>query len=190
MVLASAALVRGPSCAKERPERAGWTRSGLGLALQAPRGPSLSPELQQCGPSRSRRPCPTSPGLESPSPQGIPRNNGQGVQSGCPPHPYWPGLALRTQPKAGPSPGQLTVPENPGAKAVDAGPPPTPVAPWPCGGTARGGGGGGWREDACDYAGKHPQFRCPWRRLRTLHSPPSMSRTRSARAKSLQHIYS
>ena len=57
-------------------------------------------------------------------------------------------------------------------------------------GTGRGRGRGRAGEDACDYAGKHPQFRCPWRRLRTLHSPPSMSRTRGARAKSLQHIYS
>ena len=38
--------------------------------------------------------------------------------------------------------------------------------------------------DSCDYAGKSPHFRCPWQRLRILHSPPSMSCTRSAQAKS------
>ena len=105
-------------------------------------------------------------GLETPAPPSLvctPLSPGQ------PASPAWRGTWWWTQPD--------------GDKALAL----VLLLPWQHPGSGWAGPGAGQGRvvvDSCDYAGQSPHFRCPWQRLRILHSPPSMSCTRSAQAKS------
>lgn len=187
------------SQAGRQPEHACLTWSGPGLAILTlwlfteqedgrppphPSGVWTFPPLKECSgtPGRASKaallPHRTSPGPAS-RPGGDPLNTEDAAQRGTPSLNTL--LSVRIQ----------------GPEAKDTG-------PWrqsngPCSlstpaahGSSRaleldgtGGRRGGWQWGSCDYAGKNPQFRCPWQRVRTLHSPPSMSCTHSVRAKSL-----
>lgn len=130
--------------------RAGWTRSGFGLALQVLRGPSYPLDFQEHDPSQQEDSTPASPSLFWSNP--LPSRNvleHQDWHPKQPPH-HFPKhglkgtrLTLRTQPRGVPSPGHLAVLENPRVKAGDTSqlgqspglvllpPQQLPAAPWP-----------------------------------------------------------